>query len=61
MTIKIDGEVLAEGQVPKTAPAMFSFHDSTDLSSAVSEAYFHDAPFEFEGGIEKVNAKYISH
>ncbi|WP_083631268.1 arylsulfatase [Labilibacter marinus] len=63
ITIKVNGEVFAEGQVPKTAPSMFSFNDGfdigQDLGSPVSEAYYNDAPFKFDGKINRVQVKYI--
>lgn len=63
VTIKVNNKVFAKGQVPKTAPSIFSFNDGfdigTDLGSPVSEAYYDDAPFEFNGKIEQIYVKYL--
>ncbi|MCB1676316.1 MAG: arylsulfatase, partial [Halioglobus sp.] len=63
VTIKVNGKKYAQGRVPKTAPAMFSFNDGfdigLDLGSPVSEAYYDQAPFRFNGGIERVQVEYL--
>ncbi len=63
VTMTVNDTVVAEGQVPKTAPSIFSFNDGfdigADLGSPVSEAYYDDAPFPFNGRIEHVYVKYL--
>lgn len=63
VTIKVNGRIYAQGQVPKTAPAMFSLSDGfdigSDFGSPVSEVYYDQAPFKFNGAIEKVQIEYL--
>ena len=54
---------MASGQVPITAPLLFTANDcldiGTDLGSPVSLDYFDKAPFTFNGRIDEVRVKYI--
>jgi hypothetical protein len=63
VTMKVDGKVVAEGNVPVSAPLLFTANDcldiGTDLGSPVSLDYFENAPFKFNGKIEKVHVKYV--
>lgn len=63
ITIKVNDEVYAQGQVPKTAPSFFSFNDGfdvgSDLGSPVSAEYYDEVPFEFDGEIKKIAIKYL--
>ena len=63
ITIKVNGEAFASGVVPKTAPSFFSFNDGfdigSDLGSPVSQAYYDDMPFKFDGKIKEVRVKYL--
>ena len=61
VTLKVNGQEFAAGLVPISAPFAFStdgFDVGTDLGSPVSRAYFDDAPFSFNGQIEKVRVEY---
>jgi hypothetical protein len=63
ITIKVNGRVVAEGTVPITAPLGFTANDSLDIGSdtgsPVSLDYFDEAPFAFNGTIEKTQIKYV--
>jgi arylsulfatase A-like enzyme len=62
ITMSVNGDVVATGQVPVSAPLLFTANDcldiGTDLGSPVSPAYYDQAPFAFNGKIEKVLVKY---
>ncbi len=64
VTMKVNGPVVAKGQVPISAPFLFTANDcldiGTDLGSPFSLDYFDRAPFAFNGKIEKVNVKYTT-
>jgi hypothetical protein len=61
--IKVNGKEVAKGQVPVSAPLMFTANDcldiGTDLGSPVSLDYYDTAPFTFNGKIEQVQVRYI--
>jgi arylsulfatase A-like enzyme len=63
VAIMVNGQEVAKGQVPISAPLGFTANDcldfGTDLGSPVSTEYFDDAPFTFNGKIEKVHVKYV--
>jgi len=63
VAIRVNGQEVAKGQVPVSAPLGFTANDcldlGTDLGSPVSIEYFDDAPFTFNGKIEKVHVKYV--
>ena len=63
MTLKVNGTVVAKGQVPVSAPLFFTANDclniGTDLGSPVSLDYFDRAPFAFNGKIDEVKVKYL--
>ncbi|WP_420109475.1 hypothetical protein, partial [Mycolicibacter arupensis] len=62
ITLTVDGETLAEGQVPVSAPLLFTANDCLDigtcLGSPVSLDYRQRAPFPFEGHIHRVHVAY---
>jgi arylsulfatase A-like enzyme len=62
VTIQVNGKEVAEGQVPVSAPLGFTANDcldiGTDLGSPVSLDYYDQAPFKFNGEIEKVHIGY---
>ncbi len=61
-TMRVDGEVLAKGQVPVSAPLLFTANDCLDigccLGSPVALDYYDKAPFRFNGHIERVRVAY---
>ncbi len=63
ITIKVNGRVVVEGTVPITAPLLFTANDSLDIGSdtgsPVSLDYFDEAPFAFNGTIERTQIKYV--
>jgi hypothetical protein len=63
ITMKVNGEVVATGQVPISAPLLFTGNDCLDIGiahgSPVSLDYFDKMPFKFNGTIEQVNVKYV--
>ncbi len=62
VTLKVNGKVVAEGQVPMTAPLTFTAQDcldiGSDLGSPVSLDYFDAAPFPFNGTISTTKVAY---
>jgi hypothetical protein len=63
VTIRVNGEVVATGRVPRNAPLLFTANDSFDLGmdsySPVSLAYYDRAPFKFNGVIKSLDVKYL--
>jgi len=63
ITMKVNGEVVATGQVPISAPLLFTGNDCLDigiaLGSPVSLDYFDKMPFKCNGTIERVHVQYI--
>jgi hypothetical protein len=64
VTLKVNGAVVAGGQVPISAPLVFTANDcldiGTDLGSPVSLDYFDKAPFAFNGRIGEVIVRYLT-
>ncbi|MFN6552458.1 arylsulfatase [Mycolicibacterium septicum] len=62
ITVARNGETLAGGQVPISAPLLFTANDCLDigtcLGSPVSLDYRERAPFPFEGQIHRVHVAY---
>ena len=62
--MKVNGNVVATGRVPVSAPLLFTANDcldiGTDLGSPVSLEYYDQAPFAFNGTISQVHVKYTS-
>ncbi len=63
VVLKTNGVVAASGQVPVSAPLLFTANDcldiGTDLGSPVSPDYFDQAPFAFNGTINEVKIRYL--
>jgi arylsulfatase A-like enzyme len=64
ITMKVNGEVAATGQVPISAPLAFTANDCLDigiaLGSPVSLDYRDKAPFKFNGTIKQVRVEYVT-
>lgn len=64
VVIRVNGEEVASGEVPRTAALAFTANDAFDVGmdsySPVSQSYFERAPFKFNGTINKLNIKYKS-
>ena len=62
VTMKVNGKIVAEGQVPVTAATHFGTNDcldlGSDLGSPVSLDYFDLAPFKFNGTIGTTKIHY---
>ena len=62
ITVAVGGETVATGQVPISAPLLFTANDCLDigtcLGSPVSMDYRERAPFPFEGHIHNVHVAY---
>lgn len=63
VVLRVSGEVVGQGQVPVSAPLLFTANDCLDigvcLGSPVSLDYRERAPFPFEGHIRGVHVAYI--
>jgi hypothetical protein len=63
VTLSVNGEEVAKGQVPISVPILFTANDcldiGTDLGSPVSLDYYDKAPFAFNGKIVQVRVKYL--
>jgi arylsulfatase A-like enzyme len=64
ITMKVNGEVVATGQVPISAALLFTANDCLDigiaLGSPVSLDYYDKMPFKFNGAIERVRVEYMT-
>jgi arylsulfatase A-like enzyme len=62
VVLKVDGEEVASGVVPVSAPLMFTANDGLDfgidLGSPVGLEYYDQAPFPFNGRIEQAHVEY---
>ncbi|MGE3462630.1 MAG: hypothetical protein AB7I04_12015, partial [Pseudomonadales bacterium] len=62
VSLSVNGTVVASGTVPRTAALAFTANDAfdvgTDSFSPVSQAYFDDAPYSYNGAIKSVYIKY---
>jgi arylsulfatase A-like enzyme len=62
ITMKVNGKAVASGQVPISAPLVFTANDCLDigiaLGSPVSLDYCDKIPFKFNGTIEQVRVEY---
>lgn len=60
--LRVNGQEVAKGAVPRTAVLAFTANDAFDVGmdsySPVSEAYFEKAPFKFNGVIDSVRITY---
>ncbi len=63
ITLRVNGAAVANGQVPISAPLLFTANDcldiGIDLGSPVSPEYFDNAPFAFNGKISEVKVRYL--
>ncbi|MFC5610353.1 arylsulfatase [Variovorax soli] len=63
VVIRANGQEIAKGRVPVTAPLAFTANDAFDIGmdsySPVSQAYFDRAPFKFNGRIGQVTIRYL--
>jgi hypothetical protein len=59
--LKVNGEEVARGQVPMSAPLFFTANDcldiGTDLGSPVSLDYYDKAPFPFVAEVKPVTSE----
>jgi hypothetical protein len=64
ITMTVNGDEVAHGTVPVSAPLAFSANDCLDiglcLGGSVSLDYYDKAPFPFNGDIDNVNIRYTS-
>ncbi|WP_396657925.1 arylsulfatase [Microbacterium sp.] len=64
ITLRVDGTEVASGQVPVSAPLLFSANDCLDIGraygGAVSRAYADRMPFAFDGRIDRVHIAYAT-
>jgi hypothetical protein len=62
VTLRVNGQVVAQGRVPVTAALGFTANDcfdiGSDLGSPVSIDYFDQAPFPFNGKIDTTRITY---
>lgn len=62
VVLKVDGQEVASGEVPVSAPLLFSANDCLDIGraygGAVSRAYADRMPFTFDGRIDRVHIAY---
>ncbi|MDH6237806.1 arylsulfatase [Cryobacterium sp. CG_9.6] len=62
VTLRVDGVEVGSGQVPVSAPLLFSGNDCLDIGraygGAVSRAYVDRMPFAFDGQIDTVGVAY---
>jgi arylsulfatase A-like enzyme len=61
--IRVNGQDVAKGRVPRNAPLVFTANDAFDVGmdsySPVSLAYYDRAPFKFNGKIEMLEVTYL--
>ena len=64
ITMKVNGQLVATGQVPISAPLLFTANDCLDIGivhgSPVSLDYYDKVPFKFNGTIDQVHVEYIT-
>ena len=64
INLTVNGDQVARGQVPISAPLLFTANDCLDietcLGSPVSLDYYDRAPFPFNGQIDHVNVRYTA-
>ena len=63
VVLKVNGNEVAEGVVPVSAPLLFTANDcldfGIDLGSPVGLEYYDQAPFKFNGKIEGARVEYL--
>jgi len=64
ISMRVNAAVVGSGQVPVSAPLLFTANDCLDigrcLGGSVSLDYYERAPFAFNGQIHSVNVRYLS-
>ena len=64
ITMRVNGDGVASGTVPVSAPLLFSANDCLDigpcLGGAVSLDYYEEMPFAFNGTIDLVDVRYLT-
>lgn len=64
VVVKVNGQEFINGNIPTLVTAAFTVNDTMDigrdLGSPVSEKYYHQAPYAFNGEIKAVNVKYLN-
>ena len=64
VVLKVNGEEVASGIVPVSAPLVFTANDcldfGIDLGSPVGIEYYDQAPFKFNGKIDGAHVEYLS-
>jgi arylsulfatase A-like enzyme len=64
ITMRVNDDVVASGQVPISAPLLFTANDCLDIGiahgSPVSLDYYDKMPFKFNGTIEQVHVEYLT-
>ena len=64
ITVTLDGQPIASGQIPVSVPLLFTANDCLDigtcLGSPVSLDYYDKAPFPFDGTIDTVSVRYLT-
>ena len=60
----VNGQDCASGQLPISAPLLFSANDCLDIGTClggpVSDDYYDRAPFPFNGRVDNVNIRYTT-
>ena len=63
VVLKVNGNEVASGMVPVSAPLIFTANDcldfGIDLGSPVGIEYYDQAPFKFNGKIEEAHVQYL--
>ena len=63
LTLKVNGEQVAQGRIERSVPAIHTASDTfdvgKDLGSPVALDYYDRAPFAFNGKIGKIYISYI--
>jgi len=63
VALRVNGEEVASGVVPVSAPLIFTANDALDfgidLGSPVGIEYYDQAPFKFNGIIDGAKVKYL--
>ena len=64
VVLKVNGNEVASGIVPVSAPLIFTANDcldfGIDLGSPVGIEYYDQAPFKFNGKIDGARVEYLS-
>lgn len=64
VSILVNGKQVIQGDIPTLITAAFTVNDTMDIGrdtgSPVSEVYYHQVPYAFNGEIKNVNIKYLN-